>query len=123
MLAVIGLTHIEATVQALVEIFHAFSFQEIETLPMVAQIYSQLLMAENTQVKSRIFFKSRCTQMCTNVIGRWALPPSKHLFVSFDPEYADAEFLFLRRKIARHPSWFKDHSHLFNHQMPRNSFR
>ena len=42
--------NIEATVQALVEIFHAFTSQEVETVPFAAQLYSQFLMAESVQV-------------------------------------------------------------------------
>jgi hypothetical protein len=42
--------NVEATVQALVEIFHAFTAFEVETVPFAAQLYSQFLMAENIQV-------------------------------------------------------------------------
>ena len=42
--------NVEATVQALVEIFHAFTSFEVETVPFAAQLYSQFLMADNVQV-------------------------------------------------------------------------
>ena len=42
--------NVEATVQALVEILHAFALLEIETVPLAAQFYSQFLMADNIQV-------------------------------------------------------------------------
>ena len=42
--------NVEATVQALVEILHAFALLEIETVPLAAQSYSQFLMADNIQV-------------------------------------------------------------------------
>lgn len=45
-----GFFNVEATVQALVEIFHAFTSYEVETVPFAAQLYSQFLMADNVQV-------------------------------------------------------------------------
>ena len=51
-----GFTHVEATVQALVETFHAFASSSTaadrdSTVSFAAKVYSDLLMAENIQVK------------------------------------------------------------------------
>ena len=45
-----GLTHVDSTVQALIEVFHAFTTIESETIPHVSDLYAQFLVAENLQV-------------------------------------------------------------------------
>jgi E3 ubiquitin-protein ligase UBR4 len=45
-----GITHIEATVQAIIEIFHAFTSVDQELVPFATQLYSQFLIADNAQV-------------------------------------------------------------------------
>ena len=50
-----GFTHVEATVQALVETLHAFAGSSSDSnnescVPFAAKVYSDLLMAENIQV-------------------------------------------------------------------------
>ena len=45
-----GLSHVEATVHALIEIFHAFTTVDLATVPTVSNIYVQFLVAESLQV-------------------------------------------------------------------------
>ena len=45
-----GLTHIESTVQSLVEILHAFSFVELDTAEFVADYYIKFLLCEDKRV-------------------------------------------------------------------------
>lgn len=46
-----GLTHVEATVHAIVEIIHAFTTCDIEgTVPMAAKLYLELLLCEDASV-------------------------------------------------------------------------
>ena len=45
-----GLTHIDSTVQALIEVFHAFTTIDSETIPHVSDLYAQFLIADNLQV-------------------------------------------------------------------------
>jgi E3 ubiquitin-protein ligase UBR4 len=46
-----GLTHVEATVHAIVEIIHAFTTCDMEgTVPMAAKLYLDLLLSEDTTV-------------------------------------------------------------------------
>ena len=41
-----GLTHIEATVGALVEVIHAFTSCDVESIPLATKLYVSLLLAE-----------------------------------------------------------------------------
>lgn len=46
-----GLTHVETTVQAIVEIIHAFTTCDPEnTVPIAAQLYLELLLCEDTTI-------------------------------------------------------------------------
>eukprot|EP00095_Tigriopus_kingsejongensis_P009320 maker-scaffold486_size158769-snap-gene-0.26 protein:Tk09320 transcript:maker-scaffold486_size158769-snap-gene-0.26-mRNA-1 annotation:"e3 ubiquitin-protein ligase ubr4" len=45
-----GLTHIESTVQALIEILHAFTCSDLDSVACLAEIFSHFLMAESSQV-------------------------------------------------------------------------
>ena len=51
-----GLTHIDSTVQALIEVFHAFTTIDSETIPHVSDLYAQFLIADNLQVTLNIIF-------------------------------------------------------------------
>ena len=51
-----GLTHIDSTVQALIEVFHAFTTIDSETIPHVSDLYAQFLIADNLQVTSNDIF-------------------------------------------------------------------
>ena len=50
-----GLTHIDAIVQALIEVFHAFTTIDPETIPQVSNLYAQFLIADNLQVSLTSF--------------------------------------------------------------------
>ena len=45
-----GITHVEATVQAIVEVLHAFTAVDHELIPFTARIYADFLTADNAQV-------------------------------------------------------------------------
>ena len=45
-----GLSHVEATVHALIDILHAFTTVDLATVPTVSNIYVQFLIADNLQV-------------------------------------------------------------------------
>ena len=45
-----GITHVEATVQALVEIFHAFTTVDMESVEFATQLYAKFLLAEDVSV-------------------------------------------------------------------------
>lgn len=45
-----GLSHVDSMVQALIEIFHAFTTIDSETIPHVSNLYAQFLIAQNLQV-------------------------------------------------------------------------
>ena len=45
-----GITHVEATVQAIVEVLHAFTAVDHDLVPFTARIYADFLTADNTQV-------------------------------------------------------------------------
>jgi hypothetical protein len=51
-----GLTHIDSTVQALIEVFHAFTTIDSETIPHVSDLYAQFLVADNLQVTLNMIF-------------------------------------------------------------------
>ena len=46
----IGLTSLEATVQAMIEIIHAFTIVDVTNLNLAAEIYMKLLLCENTVI-------------------------------------------------------------------------
>ncbi len=45
-----GLTHVEVTVQALVEIFHAFAVLDARSVAFAIQMYAQFLTSEDVHV-------------------------------------------------------------------------
>lgn len=45
-----GITHVEATVQALVEILHAFTTVDMDSVDFATQIYAKFLLAEDVSV-------------------------------------------------------------------------
>ena len=45
-----GLTQVEATVQAVVEIIHAYTICSLSTVPLAVRLYTQLLLCMDTQV-------------------------------------------------------------------------
>ncbi|KAF4528052.1 hypothetical protein B566_EDAN016728, partial [Ephemera danica] len=45
-----GLTHVETTVHAVVEIINAFTYSDLELVPQAAQLYLKLLLCEDTNI-------------------------------------------------------------------------
>ncbi|XP_013777424.1 E3 ubiquitin-protein ligase UBR4-like isoform X2 [Limulus polyphemus] len=45
-----GLVHIDATVQALVEVIHAFTSCDLENVPLAAKLYVRLLLSDDTAI-------------------------------------------------------------------------
>ena len=45
-----GLTYVDATVQALLEVFHAVTTNDAETVPEISKLYAKFLVADNLQV-------------------------------------------------------------------------
>ncbi len=45
-----GITHVEASVQALIEVLHAFTVVDHEAVPYAVKLYAQFLMADDAQV-------------------------------------------------------------------------
>ncbi len=45
-----GITHVEASVQAVIEVLHAFTVADHDTVPFVVRLYAQFLMDGDTQV-------------------------------------------------------------------------
>ena len=45
-----GITHVEATVQTVIDIIHAFTSVDHDLVPFAAPLYARFLIAENTQV-------------------------------------------------------------------------
>lgn len=45
-----GLTHVEATVQAVVEIIHAYTVCSLSVVPLAVRLYTELLLCTDTGV-------------------------------------------------------------------------
>ena len=45
-----GLTYVDATVQALLEVFHAVTTSDADTVPEISKLYAKFLVADNLQV-------------------------------------------------------------------------
>ena len=46
----LGFVHVEATVHALIEVIHAFTIVDMETVPFAAKLYAEFLMMEDIQI-------------------------------------------------------------------------